>query len=112
MTRLKLLSLAAALALASAAAAQEPVTMDTCEMCHDYVAPVFAAGPHGRAMAKVDSAILDLSCVGCHEDKWNTPNIPSMPMAMKRAPSKLKPEPSGSVPFSFGTAGTISFRMF
>jgi DmsE family decaheme c-type cytochrome len=66
MTRLKLLGVAAALALASAAAAQEPVTMETCAMCHDDVAPVFAAGPHGRAMAKADTAILDRSCVGCH----------------------------------------------
>jgi len=66
MTRHMLLTLAAALALASVAMAQEPVTMETCAMCHDDVAPVFAAGPHGRAMVKVDSAILDRSCVGCH----------------------------------------------
>jgi DmsE family decaheme c-type cytochrome len=58
--------LAAALALASVAMAQEPVTMETCAICHEDVAPVFAAGPHGRAMARVDSAILDRSCVGCH----------------------------------------------
>jgi DmsE family decaheme c-type cytochrome len=40
--------------------------METCEMCHDDVAPAFAAGSHGRAMAMVDTAILDRSCVGCH----------------------------------------------
>ena len=66
MTRLKLLAVMAALALASPAVAQEPVAMETCEMCHDDVAPVFAAGAHGRAMAKIDRAILDRSCVGCH----------------------------------------------
>ena len=61
MTRHQFLAVAAALALASVAASQEPVTMETCEMCHDDVAPVFAAGPHGRAMAMVDTAILDSS---------------------------------------------------
>ena len=68
MTRHLFLAVAVALALVSAAAAQEPVMMETCEVCHDDVAPVFAAGTHGRAMAKVDNAILDRSCVGCHGD--------------------------------------------
>jgi DmsE family decaheme c-type cytochrome len=66
MTRLRLLTVGAALALATVATAQEPVTMETCAICHDDVAPVFASGSHGRAMARVDSAILDRSCVGCH----------------------------------------------
>jgi hypothetical protein len=43
-----------------------------------------------------------LTCVGCHENKWESPNIPVTPIAMQRLPSKIKPEPSGSLPFSFG----------
>lgn len=42
-----------------------------------------------------------LSCIGCHEDKWEAPNISHVPLAMKRAPSRLKPEPAGSYPISF-----------
>jgi len=66
MTRLSLLAATAWVALAWTAAAQEPVTMETCAMCHEDVAPAFVAGPHGRAMAKVDAAILERSCVSCH----------------------------------------------
>ncbi len=44
----------------------EPVTLKTCATCHDDVAAAFAAGPHGRAMAKVSSKLLERSCVGCH----------------------------------------------
>ena len=44
-----------------------------------------------------------LSCVGCHEDKHKPMNNYSskMPIAMRRAPSKLKREPSGSYPLTF-----------
>jgi len=85
MTRHLFLAVAVALVLVSPAAAQEPVTMETCEMCHDDVAPVFAAGPHVRAMAMVDTAILDRSCVGCHGpatehiDDPTTENIKRIP---------------------------------
>jgi len=43
-----------------------------------------------------------LSCMGCHEDKWNAKSKYAAPLAMKRAPSKLVPEvASGAVPFNF-----------
>jgi DmsE family decaheme c-type cytochrome len=66
MIRLRLLAVAAAFALASVATAQEPVSMEDCAMCHEDEAAAFAAGPHARAMAKVDAAVLDRSCVTCH----------------------------------------------
>jgi len=66
MTRFRLLAVAAVLALATVSMAQEPENMETCAMCHEDVAPAFATGSHGRAMAKVDAAILDRSCVSCH----------------------------------------------
>lgn len=43
-----------------------------------------------------------LSCVGCHENKWETP--PSMegtPLAFQRDPSPLTPDPQGSCPLTF-----------
>jgi len=43
-----------------------------------------------------------LSCIGCHEDKWKAPRISATPLAVQRPPSKIKPEPSGSVPVTFG----------
>jgi hypothetical protein len=43
-----------------------------------------------------------LSCVGCHEDKWQAAKPQSKPLALRRAPSKLMPEvPSGAMPFNF-----------
>jgi DmsE family decaheme c-type cytochrome len=80
MTR-QLFLVAAVLATASMTAAQEPAAMETCAICHDDVTPAFAASAHGRAMARVDSNILDRSCVGCHGDATehiddpNTENI-------------------------------------
>lgn len=41
-----------------------------------------------------------LSCIGCHEDKWNAVT-PSNPIAMKRAPSKLKTEFTEALPVSY-----------
>jgi len=66
MIRPRILAVAAAFALASIASAQEPVTMEDCAMCHEDEAAAFAAGPHARAMAKIDTAVLDSSCVACH----------------------------------------------
>lgn len=42
-----------------------------------------------------------LSCVGCHEDKWKS--VPPMParIALKRPPSPLKPEIGGVEPINF-----------
>jgi hypothetical protein len=34
----------------------------------------------------------NMTCVGCHEDKWNTPPPSGTPLASKRAASKLEPE--------------------
>ncbi len=44
-----------------------------------------------------------LSCVGCHEDKHKPPQNYSsgMPIALRRAPSQIEREPSGSYPLSF-----------
>ena len=43
-----------------------------------------------------------LTCVGCHESKHHAPRIPKhLPLAMKRAPDKLKPDVDGSHPFSY-----------
>lgn len=44
-----------------------------------------------------------LSCMGCHEDKWNgNPQPKTQPIAMKRPPSKIVPEvTSGAIPFNF-----------
>jgi DmsE family decaheme c-type cytochrome len=53
-------------ACCSLAAADEPLTMETCAMCHEDQAAAFAASPHGRSMARVDATILEISCVKCH----------------------------------------------
>ena len=43
-----------------------------------------------------------MSCIGCHENKQKAPSHRgSHPMAMRRAPSKLKPEATGSYPITF-----------
>jgi hypothetical protein len=42
-----------------------------------------------------------LSCVGCHESREQTPLVAARPIAALRAPSKLKPGPSGSWPLRF-----------
>lgn len=43
----------------------------------------------------------DLSCIGCHESKHDTPENAGPPLATRRAPSELKPEASGSYPLTF-----------
>jgi len=44
-----------------------------------------------------------LTCLGCHENKVRTvpPETQQKPVALRRAPSRLQPEPSGSYPLSF-----------
>ena len=42
-----------------------------------------------------------LSCIGCHEDKHEAPKVVGVPAALKRAPSKIKPEATGSYPLNF-----------
>jgi hypothetical protein len=49
----------------------------------------------------------NLTCTGCHEDKWTaTPPGPT-PIAFKRAPSPLFKEPGSQVPVTFGTVAPI-----
>ncbi len=42
-----------------------------------------------------------LTCLGCHEDKWSAPPSSGMPSAFARAPSKLTPEAGGLEPVNF-----------
>lgn len=42
-----------------------------------------------------------LSCLGCHEPRHTTPAPAADLMALKRAPSEIRPEPFGSNPFSY-----------
>jgi hypothetical protein len=42
-----------------------------------------------------------MSCVGCHESKWEAPQITANPLALQRDPSPLTPEPGGVTPISF-----------
>ena len=43
-----------------------------------------------------------LTCQGCHEDKHRPPSKPtSLPLALRRQPSKLTPDVEGSNPFSY-----------
>jgi hypothetical protein len=42
-----------------------------------------------------------LSCVGCHEDKWKAPPAPSVTLASQRDPSKITPEAGGIEPVNF-----------
>jgi len=48
------------------AAADEPVPMSDCAMCHEEIPAEFAASPHGRLMAMKSEAVLERSCEGCH----------------------------------------------
>jgi len=43
-----------------------------------------------------------LSCQGCHERKHTPPNkLTTLPIALRRAPSKLEPGPEGANPFNY-----------
>jgi len=43
-----------------------------------------------------------LTCQGCHELKHRPPNVPTRtPLAMRRPPSKIEPDVSGSNPFNY-----------
>jgi len=44
-----------------------------------------------------------LSCAGCHEDKWTAVRPPpAVPLAARRAPSVLEPDAGGPAPVTFG----------
>jgi hypothetical protein len=42
-----------------------------------------------------------LTCVGCHENKWEAVPVTPNPLALQRPPSPLSPGPEGSMPLSF-----------
>jgi hypothetical protein len=42
-----------------------------------------------------------LTCIGCHEDKWASPPVMPAPTAFKRAPSKIEAEAGGPEPINF-----------
>jgi len=62
---------------------------------------------NGMAVQSMRSATYvhageQMSCVGCHESKWETMPPMSTPTAFQRPPSKIVPEvESGAIPFSF-----------
>jgi hypothetical protein len=43
-----------------------------------------------------------LTCIGCHEDKWEAVPPGPLPLAFQRPPSPLEPEVGGVVPMTFG----------
>jgi hypothetical protein len=43
----------------------------------------------------------DVSCIGCHEDRMSAPSNLPLGLALRRAPSPIKPGPEGSKPFSY-----------
>jgi predicted esterase len=61
---------------------------------------------HGRAVQTMRSLVYlqpgeHQSCVGCHEHRLKTPARTTPPLAIRRPPSKIKPGPEGSRPFSY-----------
>ena len=42
-----------------------------------------------------------LTCLGCHEDKWEAPSPSEVPIAFQREPSELEPEVGGVEPVNF-----------
>ena len=66
-----------------------------------------ALDANGMAIQSMRSATYvqageQLTCHGCHENKWRAPRITGRPKAMRRAPSVLTTEvPDGAVPFNF-----------
>lgn len=49
-----------------------------------------------------------LSCAGCHEDRWAAVRSPAaVPLAARRAPSHLEPEAGGPAPVTFGLVRPI-----
>lgn len=61
-----LVALLLALVGSPAVAQDDFVDMETCGGCHPDVVEAFAAGAHGKAMARWSEDLLARSCVGCH----------------------------------------------
>jgi hypothetical protein len=60
----------------------------------------------GRALQSMRSGTYvhpgeQMSCVGCHEDKWKPSTSLQMPVALRRPPSKLEPEVGGLEPVNY-----------
>lgn len=86
-----------------------PVEEDgsACFYLRPYI-PVFfqCIDEEGNAVQSMRSEIYtaskeQLSCVGCHEDRKQTPSHQRTVMAMQREPSVIKPEVEGSNPFNY-----------
>lgn len=66
-----------------------------------------ALDKNGEAIQSMRSATYvqggeSISCIGCHEQKHQTPNLAKgRGLAMRREPSTIKPGPDGSNPFSY-----------
>jgi hypothetical protein len=66
-----------------------------------------AVDDEGLAVQSMRSATYlhegeQLMCAGCHDSKHRSPHAPAtLPLAMRRGPSTLKPDVDGSNPFSY-----------
>jgi hypothetical protein len=65
-----------------------------------------ALDQQGRAVQSMRSGTYvhpgeQMTCTGCHEDKWKSITHNSTPLALRRPPSPLEPEVSGLQPISF-----------
>ena len=65
-----------------------------------------ALNSRGRAVQTMRSLVYlqpgeHQSCAGCHEHRMKTASLGAPALALRRAPSKIKPGPEGSLPFSY-----------
>jgi pimeloyl-ACP methyl ester carboxylesterase len=65
-----------------------------------------ALDAQGRAVQTMRSLVYlqpgeRQSCVGCHEHRMKTPAASATALALRREPSRIKPGPDGSRPFSY-----------
>jgi hypothetical protein len=65
-----------------------------------------ALDAQGRAVQTMRSLVYlqpgeNESCIGCHEHRLKLVSPPAPALAIRRAPSKIKPAPDGSRPFSY-----------
>lgn len=86
-------------------AAQEEADLSrtVCSDCHEET-EAFAEGPHGRAMAARDPAILERSCAACHQPSAEHPEDPMTDNVVRR------PGPEGCA--SAGCHPQSAGRMF